>query len=61
MAIPLRNTIYEKIKEVNSLQKDFFSGNVDQAFEKALELGFDNEQIANFSMDLQQTQTSYVS
>ncbi len=49
------------IKDVNSLQKDFFSGNVDQAFEKALELGFDNEQIANFSMDLQQTQTSYVS
>jgi hypothetical protein len=49
------------IKEVNSLQKDFFSGNVDQAFEKALELGFDNEQISSFSMDLQQTQRSYVS
>ena len=49
------------IKDVNSLQKDFFSGNVDQAFEKALELGFDNEQISNFSMDLQQTKTSYVS
>lgn len=49
------------IKDVNSLQKDFFSGNVDQAFEKALALGFDNEQIANFSMDLQQTKTSYVS
>jgi len=49
------------IKDVNSLQKDFFSGNVDKAFEKALELGFDNEQIASFSMDLQQTQTSYVS
>ncbi len=49
------------IKDVNSLQKDFFSGNVDKAFEKAIELGFDNEQIANFSMDLQHTQTSYVS
>jgi len=49
------------IKDVNSLQKDFFSGNVDQAFEKAFELGFDNEQISNFSMDLQQTKTSYVS
>jgi hypothetical protein len=49
------------IKDVNSLQKDFFSGNVDQAFEKAIKLGFDNEQIANFSMDLQQTKTSYVS
>ncbi len=49
------------IKDVNSLQKDFFSGNVDKAFEKALELGFDNEQISSFSMDLQQTQTSYVS
>jgi len=49
------------IKDVNSLQKDFFSGKVDQAFEKAIELGFDNAQIANFSMDLQQTQTSFVS
>jgi hypothetical protein len=49
------------IKDVNSLQKDFFSGNVDKAFKKAVELGFDNEQIASFSMDLQQTQTSYVS
>jgi hypothetical protein len=49
------------IKDVNSLQKDFFSGNVVQAFEKAVELGFDNDQIANFSMDLQQTKTSYVS
>jgi hypothetical protein len=49
------------IKDVNSLQKDFFSGNVDQAFEKAIELGFDNEQISNFSMDLQQTKTSHVS
>jgi len=49
------------IKDVNSLQKDFFSGNVDKAFEKAIELGFDNEQISNFSMDLQQTKTSYIS
>jgi len=49
------------IKDVNSLQKDFFSGNVDKAFEKALELGFDNEQISNFSMDLHHQQTSYVS
>ncbi|MBA6232067.1 MULTISPECIES: DUF5610 domain-containing protein [unclassified Colwellia] len=49
------------IKDVNSLQKDFFSGNVVQAFEKSVELGFDNDQIANFSMDMQQTKTSYVS
>ena len=56
-----KKAIEALIKDVNSLQKDFFRGNVDQAFEKALELGFDNEQISNFSMDLQQTQTSYVS
>jgi len=49
------------IKDVNTLQKDFFSGNIDQAFEKAQELGFDNEQIASFSLDLQETKTSYVS
>jgi hypothetical protein len=56
-----KTAIEALIKDVNSLQKDFFSGNVDQAFEKAIELGFDNEQISNFSMDLQQTKTSYVS
>ncbi|TWX45840.1 DUF5610 domain-containing protein [Colwellia hornerae] len=49
------------IKDVNSLQKDFFNGDVNQAFEKAIELGFDNKQITSFSMDLQQTKTSYVS
>ncbi|MBA6348427.1 DUF5610 domain-containing protein [Colwellia sp. BRX8-9] len=49
------------IKDVNSLQKDFFNGDVNKAFEKAVELGFDNKQITSFSMDLQQTKTSYVS
>jgi hypothetical protein len=47
-----KSAIEALIKDVNSLQKDFFSGNVDQAFDKAIELSFDNEQIANFSMDL---------
>ncbi len=56
-----KTAIEALIKDVNSLQKDFFSGNVDKAFEKAIELGFDNEQISNLSMDLQQTQKSYVS
>jgi hypothetical protein len=49
------------IKDVNSLQKDFFNGDVNKAFEKAVELSFDNKQITSFSMDLQQTKTSYVS
>jgi hypothetical protein len=56
-----RSAIETLIKEVNSLQKDFFSGDVEKAYEKALELGFDNQQISGFSMDLQQTQKSYVS
>jgi hypothetical protein len=49
------------IKDVNSLQKDFFNGDVNKAFEKSVELGFDNKQITSFSVDLQQTKTSYVS
>ncbi len=49
------------MKDINSLQKDFFSGDVSKVFEKALNLGFDSEELAGFSLNLQQTQTSIVS
>jgi hypothetical protein len=49
------------IKDVGNLQKDFFNGNIELAYEKSLKLGFDNEQIASLSLDLQQTQTHYAS
>jgi len=49
------------ISDVNTLQQDFFRGNIEKAYESALNLGFDNEQIATFSMDLQQSKATYAS
>lgn len=49
------------MKDINNLQKDFFSGDVNKAFEKALKLGFDSKELSGFSLDLQQTQTSIAS
>jgi len=53
--------IQSLIKDISKIEKDFFSGNIDKAFNKALELGYDEEQLSSFSLELRQTQTSYVS
>lgn len=55
-----RAAIESFMTDVNSLQKDFFAGNLDQAFEKALTLGFDSNELVGFSLDLQKSQTSVV-
>jgi hypothetical protein len=49
------------IKDISKIENDFFSGNIDKAFSKALELGYDEEQLSSFSLELKQTQTNYVS
>ncbi|NQY66050.1 MAG: hypothetical protein HRT38_20705, partial [Alteromonadaceae bacterium] len=49
------------IKDINKIQKAFFNGNIEKAYEKALKLGFDDEQLNSFSLELQQTKMSYVS
>lgn len=49
------------IKDISKIENDFFSGNIDDAFNKAVELGYDEEQLSSFSLELRQTQTSYVS
>lgn len=53
--------IQSLIKDISKIEKDFFSGDIEGAFNKALELGYDEEQLSAFSLDLRQTQTSYVS
>ena len=50
-----------EIKEVNQLQKDFFNGDVEKAYQQVLQLGFDDEQLSNLSLGIQQQQTSYMS
>ncbi len=49
------------IKDINKLQKEFFSGDINKAFEMALDIGYDKEELSGFRLDLQQTQTTYVS
>ncbi|MCL6414728.1 DUF5610 domain-containing protein [Aestuariirhabdus sp. Z084] len=45
------------LSQVNDLSDSFFSGNLDEAFNKALSLGFDSSQITRFELDLSQTRT----
>ncbi|SMF31774.1 hypothetical protein SAMN02745866_02108 [Alteromonadaceae bacterium Bs31] len=48
--------INELLSQLNDVAGEFFEGNVYQAYEKALEVGFDSEEIARFSLNLSQTQ-----
>ncbi|TCI05073.1 hypothetical protein EZV61_03690 [Corallincola luteus] len=49
--------ITDFINQVAGVADSFFAGDFDAAFDKANELGFDDSQIASFSMSLEQTQT----
>ena len=53
--------ISELINDIKKIQKAFFNGNIEKAYEQALKLGFDDEQLNSFSLELQQTHMSYVS
>jgi hypothetical protein len=53
--------INELLGRVNQLAGEFFSGNLDTAFEQALALGYDQEQITAFSLSLTQVEVQRVS
>ncbi|GAA6173787.1 hypothetical protein NBRC116592_34570 [Colwellia sp. KU-HH00111] len=53
--------IQSLIADISKIENDFFSGNIDEAFDKAVELGYDEEQLSSFSLELKQTQTNYIS
>ncbi|MBV1916220.1 MAG: DUF5610 domain-containing protein [Pseudomonadales bacterium] len=48
--------IEELLGKVNTLADEFFNGDLMTAFEQAGELGFDDETIANFALNIQQEQ-----
>lgn len=52
--------INDLLSQVGDLSETFFSGNVEEAFEMALEIGFDESEIARFTLDLKQEVTTYV-
>jgi hypothetical protein len=46
--------INDLLNNVNDLATDFYSGDMNAAFEKAMSLGYDNNEIANFALSLTQ-------
>ena len=47
--------------QIEGMSEQFFSGDFEAAFQSALELGFDGEEIAGFSVNLSQTSVQQVS
>lgn len=52
--------INDLLGHVNDLAEQFFSGNLDEAFNQALNLGYDETQIATFALDLAQVEIEQV-
>ncbi|ATC83708.1 DUF5610 domain-containing protein [Pseudoalteromonas sp. A3] len=52
-----QDAINAMMEELQGVSKTFFSGDLDEAFEKAQELSLGSEQLVAFSMDLRQTKT----
>lgn len=53
--------IEDLLGQVNQLAGDFFAGNLDEVFNQALALGYDQEQITAFSLNLTQVDVQRVS
>ncbi len=54
------SAINDLLNQVGSLSESFFSGNIEEAFEMALEIGFDENEIAQFSLNLHQEVTTKI-
>jgi hypothetical protein len=52
--------INELLGKVNNLADDFYAGNLDEAWNQALSLGFDREQISDYSLSLTQVEVQVV-
>jgi len=53
-----QKAINEMMKDIRNVSDAFFSGEYDDAFEKASALNIESDQITNFTMDLRQTKTT---
>lgn len=54
------SAIDDLLSQIKTVSDTFFAGDIEQAFEYALELGYDSEQISSFSLHLQYAQTTRV-
>lgn len=50
-------SINELVGNIGGVAEDFFAGDIEGAFNKALELGLDTSELASFSLDLTTTET----
>lgn len=50
--------IFSLINDVQALQQEFFNGDIEKAFQQALTMGFDEQELAGFSLDLLKTKQS---
>lgn len=55
------SAINSLLERVNKLAGEFFQGDLDTAFNQALALGYDQEQISNFSLNLTKVEVQRVS
>lgn len=55
------NAINNLLGQINRLAGEFFNGSLDEAFNQALALGYDSEQIATFSLSLMRVEVQKVS
>ncbi|MDO6765670.1 DUF5610 domain-containing protein [Agarivorans sp. 1_MG-2023] len=53
--------IADLIKQVDEVGQQFFSGDLDKAFDQALTIGFDEQQLVGFAVNFQQQQSVAVS
>ena len=56
-----RAAISDLVGKIDQLASDFFGGNVETAFSKAMDLGFNSEELANFSLNLSYSEERAVS
>ncbi len=52
--------VNDLLSQVNNVAESFFGGNLEQAFDQAINMGFDTDEIKDFSLKLTQTSTTQV-
>ncbi len=52
--------IDDLLNQLNGVAKEFYQGNIDAAFNRAKELGFNSDELAQFSVDMSHQQTNQV-
>jgi hypothetical protein len=52
-----QNALKQLLKDVDGIAESFYSGNGAEAFEKASALGYNEEQLASYSLSMSQSQT----